>query len=99
MRDLLANLPALRTAIEKATGPRFALSQVKLAAPIDDPQKFLAIGMNYVAHANEAAAAGIPIPKSSSGLTSRSAASTGRTTPSKCPKRLTRSTTRRSSPS
>jgi len=64
MRDLLANLPALRTAIEKATGPRFALSQVKLAAPIDDPQKFLAIGMNYVAHANEAAAAGIPIPKS-----------------------------------
>ena len=64
MRDLLANLPALRAAVEKATGPRFALSQVKLAAPIDDPQKFLAIGMNYVTHANEAAAAGIPIPKS-----------------------------------
>ena len=64
MRALLANLPALRPALEKAAGPRFALSRVKLAAPIDDPQKFLAIGMNYVAHANEAAAAGIPIPKS-----------------------------------
>jgi 2-keto-4-pentenoate hydratase/2-oxohepta-3-ene-1,7-dioic acid hydratase in catechol pathway len=64
MRALLANLPALRPALEKAAGPRSALSHVKLAAPIDDPQKFLAIGMNYVAHANEAAAAGIPIPKS-----------------------------------
>ena len=64
MSALLANLPSLRPALEKAAGPRFALSRVKLAAPIDDPQKFLAIGMNYVAHANEAAAAGIPIPKS-----------------------------------
>ena len=64
MRDLLTNLPTLRAALEKAAGPCFGLSQVKLAAPIEDPQKFLAIGMNYVAHANEAAAAGIPIPKS-----------------------------------
>ena len=31
---------------------------------INDPQKFLAIGMNYQAHADEAAAAGIPTPKS-----------------------------------
>jgi 2-keto-4-pentenoate hydratase/2-oxohepta-3-ene-1,7-dioic acid hydratase in catechol pathway len=37
---------------------------VTLRAPIDDPQKFLAIGMNYRAHAEEAAAAGIPTPKS-----------------------------------
>jgi 2-keto-4-pentenoate hydratase/2-oxohepta-3-ene-1,7-dioic acid hydratase in catechol pathway len=29
---------------------------------INDPQKFLAIGMNYGDHAKEAAAAGIPIP-------------------------------------
>jgi 2-keto-4-pentenoate hydratase/2-oxohepta-3-ene-1,7-dioic acid hydratase in catechol pathway len=35
-----------------------------LQAPIDDPQKFLAIGMNYQAHADEAAAAGHPIPTS-----------------------------------
>jgi 2-keto-4-pentenoate hydratase/2-oxohepta-3-ene-1,7-dioic acid hydratase in catechol pathway len=37
---------------------------VTLEAPITDPQKFLAIGMNYRAHAEEAAKAGIPIPKS-----------------------------------
>jgi 2-keto-4-pentenoate hydratase/2-oxohepta-3-ene-1,7-dioic acid hydratase in catechol pathway len=41
-----------------------ALSVVRLEAPINDPQKFLAIGMNYKAHAEEAAAAGIAIPKS-----------------------------------
>ena len=37
---------------------------MRLAAPINDPQKFLAIGMNYKAHADEAAAAGIPVPTS-----------------------------------
>jgi 2-keto-4-pentenoate hydratase/2-oxohepta-3-ene-1,7-dioic acid hydratase in catechol pathway len=37
---------------------------VKLEAPVKDPQKFLAIGMNYKAHAEEARAAGIPIPTS-----------------------------------
>jgi 2-keto-4-pentenoate hydratase/2-oxohepta-3-ene-1,7-dioic acid hydratase in catechol pathway len=45
-----------------AEGAGFALGDVTLNAPIDDPQKFLAIGMNYQAHADEAAAAGIPIP-------------------------------------
>jgi 2-keto-4-pentenoate hydratase/2-oxohepta-3-ene-1,7-dioic acid hydratase in catechol pathway len=64
MRALLAELPALRAALEAATGPSHALSAVRLVAPIDDPQKYLAIGMNYKAHADEAAAAGIPIPKS-----------------------------------
>jgi len=43
---------------------RADISPAKLLAPIDDPQKFLAIGMNYQAHADEAAAAGIPIPTS-----------------------------------
>jgi 2-keto-4-pentenoate hydratase/2-oxohepta-3-ene-1,7-dioic acid hydratase in catechol pathway len=37
---------------------------VTLEAPIADPQKYLAIGMNYEAHAVEAEAAGIPRPKS-----------------------------------
>lgn len=64
MRALLSDLPALRKTLEETAGPRFALSEVTLAAPIDDPQKFLAIGMNYTAHAEEAAAAGIPIPQS-----------------------------------
>jgi 2-keto-4-pentenoate hydratase/2-oxohepta-3-ene-1,7-dioic acid hydratase in catechol pathway len=64
MRDLLANLPALRPALEAAEAPAFALAEIRLEAPITDPQKYLAIGMNYQAHADEAAAAGIPQPAS-----------------------------------
>jgi 2-keto-4-pentenoate hydratase/2-oxohepta-3-ene-1,7-dioic acid hydratase in catechol pathway len=64
MRALLTDLAKLRPALEAATGPAFPLTAVKLAAPITDPQKFLAIGMNYQAHADEAAAAGIATPKS-----------------------------------
>jgi 2-keto-4-pentenoate hydratase/2-oxohepta-3-ene-1,7-dioic acid hydratase in catechol pathway len=64
MRSLIAALPQLREALDAARAPHFALDAVRLAAPIDDPQKYLAIGMNYKAHAEEAAAAGIPTPKS-----------------------------------
>jgi len=64
MRSLIGALPQLRDALETARGPEFGLDAVRLAAPIIDPQKYLAIGMNYKAHADEAAAAGIPIPKS-----------------------------------
>jgi 2-keto-4-pentenoate hydratase/2-oxohepta-3-ene-1,7-dioic acid hydratase in catechol pathway len=64
MRALLADYAALKPQIENAKAPALPLSEVRLEAPIDDPQKFLAIGMNYKAHADEAAAAGIPIPKS-----------------------------------
>ncbi|HWJ85655.1 MAG TPA: fumarylacetoacetate hydrolase family protein, partial [Cellulomonas sp.] len=35
-----------------------------LEAPVDDPQKYLGIGMNYREHAEEARQAGIPIPTS-----------------------------------
>jgi 2-keto-4-pentenoate hydratase/2-oxohepta-3-ene-1,7-dioic acid hydratase in catechol pathway len=64
MRQLLAALPELRAWLDAATGPAFPLDSVKLEAPCGDPQKFLAIGMNYKAHAEEARAAGIPIPTS-----------------------------------
>ena len=64
MRALITDLPKLRAALEAAGAPDFPLAAVTLEAPITDPQKFLAIGMNYAAHAAEAAAAGIPIPKS-----------------------------------
>ena len=64
MRLLLVDLPALRSALEACDGPALALSDVVLEAPVNDPQKYLAIGMNYQAHADEAAAAGIPIPTS-----------------------------------
>ncbi len=64
MRHLLTHLPGLRLALQAATGPAYALADVRLEAPITDAQKFLAIGMNYQAHADEAAAAGIPQPTS-----------------------------------
>jgi 2-keto-4-pentenoate hydratase/2-oxohepta-3-ene-1,7-dioic acid hydratase in catechol pathway len=64
MRALLTDYAALKPALEAAVLPAYDLAAVTLLAPIDDPQKFLAIGMNYQAHADEAAAAGIPIPTS-----------------------------------
>ncbi|MBI3367698.1 MAG: fumarylacetoacetate hydrolase family protein [Burkholderiales bacterium] len=39
------------------------LAAVRLEAPIPDAQKYLAIGMNYHDHAEEAARAGVPVPK------------------------------------
>jgi 2-keto-4-pentenoate hydratase/2-oxohepta-3-ene-1,7-dioic acid hydratase in catechol pathway len=63
MRRLLERLPELHAALEACDGPSFELAEVRLEAPIDDPQKFLAIGLNYQAHAAESAAAGIMAPK------------------------------------
>jgi 2-keto-4-pentenoate hydratase/2-oxohepta-3-ene-1,7-dioic acid hydratase in catechol pathway len=63
-RALLTRWSELESAIEGARSQNFDLNEVQLEAPITDPQKFLAIGMNYRAHAEEAAKAGIPIPKS-----------------------------------
>ncbi len=60
MRRLLGRIDLARA----ATGLAIALDDVVLEAPITDPQKFLAIGMNYQKHADEAAAAGIPVPTS-----------------------------------
>lgn len=62
VRALLPRLSELREALAAASGPRHALADVQLQAPIDDPQKYLGIGMNYKEHAAEAAAAGIPTP-------------------------------------
>lgn len=52
--DALAQLP---------TDTGRLLSAVRLEAPIPDAQKYLAIGMNYQDHADEAAKAGVPVPK------------------------------------
>jgi 2-keto-4-pentenoate hydratase/2-oxohepta-3-ene-1,7-dioic acid hydratase in catechol pathway len=64
MRQVLTDLPALRAALEAASEPDFALAAVTLEAPITDPQKYLAIGMNYEAHAKEAEEGGVPRPTS-----------------------------------
>lgn len=64
MKALLERFETLRPALEAAVGPVLALAEVTLEAPIDDPRKFLAIGMNYEKHAQEAEAAGIKRPTS-----------------------------------
>lgn len=64
LRALIPELDALRDSILAADGPRHPLAEVALLAPIEDPQKYLGIGMNYAAHAEEARQAGIPIPSS-----------------------------------
>ena len=63
MRRLLEQLESLRPAIEALDAPSFALADVVLEAPIADPRKYLAIGMNYQSHVDEAEAAGVTAPK------------------------------------
>ena len=64
MKAVLDRWDALRPALAAATGTAISLADVMLQAPIDDPRKFLAIGMNYEKHAQEAEAAGIKRPTS-----------------------------------
>ena len=63
MRLLLEQLESLRPAIGALDAPSFALADVVLEAPIADPRKYLAIGMNYQSHVDEAEAAGVTAPK------------------------------------
>jgi 2-keto-4-pentenoate hydratase/2-oxohepta-3-ene-1,7-dioic acid hydratase in catechol pathway len=62
------------------------LASVLLLAPIANPQKFLAIGMNYQAHADEARAAGIPIPTSQLWFNKQVSCITGPFSPVEMPK-------------
>ncbi|GAB3161781.1 fumarylacetoacetate hydrolase family protein [Myceligenerans halotolerans] len=62
-RVLLPRLTELSATLTAAEGPGHALNDVTLLAPVDYPQKYLGIGMNYAAHAEEARQAGIPIPE------------------------------------
>lgn len=64
MRGLLGQLSTLRPSLEAVIGPAWPLAAVRLENPVNDPQKYLAIGLNYKAHAEEARAKGIPIPTS-----------------------------------
>ncbi|MFT2818194.1 fumarylacetoacetate hydrolase family protein [Leifsonia sp. A12D58] len=64
LRAILPELDSLKAAILQADGQSYSLDSVVLEAPIDDPQKYLGIGMNYKEHAEEARQAGIAIPTS-----------------------------------
>lgn len=64
LRAILPELGTLRGAVLAARGMSYPLDAVVLEAPVDDPQKYLGIGMNYKEHAEEARQAGVPIPSS-----------------------------------
>jgi 2-keto-4-pentenoate hydratase/2-oxohepta-3-ene-1,7-dioic acid hydratase in catechol pathway len=67
MRALLAGGRAAMErarAVTLADGVTYPLIDVRLEAPVPDPAKFLAIGMNYHAHAEEARKAGLAVPDS-----------------------------------
>ena len=66
IRQVLAEGPPLRTRITEALDKMThgtPLKEVRLKAPIPDASKYLAIGMNYKDHAEEAEKAGHPVPK------------------------------------
>jgi 2-keto-4-pentenoate hydratase/2-oxohepta-3-ene-1,7-dioic acid hydratase in catechol pathway len=67
LRELLAQGPQEVARLAKALAEKrpagHALADVRLEAPIPDAQKYMAIGMNYHDHAEEAAKAGITMPK------------------------------------
>lgn len=62
VRALLPRLPEAVPELTAVEGETFDLADVRLLTPIDAPRKYLGIGMNYQAHAEEAAQAGVPIP-------------------------------------
>ena len=65
MRELLQAGPAAlerAQAIDPEQAPGWPLADVRLEAPVPDPQKFLAIGMNYQKHKQEALDAGMQVP-------------------------------------
>ncbi|MNO78479.1 Ureidoglycolate lyase [compost metagenome] len=64
--DIIASPDALQAArtLPAHAGNRLPLAEVYLTAPILRPSKFLALGMNYKDHEEEARKAGVPIPAS-----------------------------------
>ena len=69
-RTMLELLQAGPTALERARAVSveravtYPLADVRLEAPVPNPSKFLAIGMNYRKHVQEAIEAGIKVPDS-----------------------------------
>lgn len=55
-----ASLDALQALIDGGDAPTFPLTDVRLAAPLQNPRKIVAIGLNYYDHCRET---GYPIPR------------------------------------
>ena len=66
MRELLSGGPALMQRardVNAQNGATIPLADVRLEAPVPNPSKYLAIGMNYAKHAEEARRAGVQVPE------------------------------------
>ena len=67
MRELLSGGAAMMQRAKDVNadkGVTFPLADVRLEAPVPNPSKYLAIGMNYAKHAEEARRAGVQVPDS-----------------------------------
>lgn len=67
MRELLSGGAAMMQRarnVSADSGVTFPLADVRLEAPVPNPSKYLAIGMNYAKHAEEARRAGVQVPDS-----------------------------------
>ncbi len=67
MRELLsggAGMMQRARNVSADSGVTFPLTDVRLEAPVPNPSKYLAIGMNYAKHAEEARRAGVQVPDS-----------------------------------
>ena len=65
MREFLQAGPqalAKAKAIDVQNAPGWPLADVRLEAPVPNPEKFLAIGMNYIKHKQEALDGGMQVP-------------------------------------
>ncbi|MES2414747.1 MAG: fumarylacetoacetate hydrolase family protein [Pseudomonadota bacterium] len=65
MRELLAGGAAMMqraSDVDAAKAVTWPLADVRLEAPVPNPSKFLAIGMNYAKHAAEAVKLGVQVP-------------------------------------
>lgn len=65
MRAVIAGWDALAPRLTAAANPAatIPLAQVKLLAPMPNPEKIMAIGLNYADHIAESASAGVVTPK------------------------------------
>lgn len=67
-KDMISLLNAGDAALESvrqlpdSAGPQYLLSEVSLEAPVPNPSKILAIGMNYEDHAEEIRRKGVTVP-------------------------------------
>lgn len=64
MKDVIAQWDSLAPKLKAAKASGVPLSGVKLHAPIPDPEKVMAIGLNYADHVEEAKSAGVTAPES-----------------------------------